>query len=153
MTVQLLLRSWITGLDVDIQWSELFLLRVRSQNSALWELYWKMVPFLVKRHQNSSLLAKCPPTKRAPLGAPNYGEANSTTRGTISLPFFSECMNVHWHSWNFMVKGMNFHDSPRRIINVHGLPWKSMLLRYSKLGSNLLGLTLSVLNIAGWHKV
>ncbi len=28
MTVELLLRSWIAGLDDDIQWSELFLLRV-----------------------------------------------------------------------------------------------------------------------------
>ena len=28
MTVELLLCSWITGLDDDIQWSELFLLRV-----------------------------------------------------------------------------------------------------------------------------
>ena len=30
MTVELLLRSWITGLDDDIQWSELFLLRVQD---------------------------------------------------------------------------------------------------------------------------
>ncbi len=29
--------------------------------------------------------------KRVLLGAPNYGQPNSTTRGAVSAPFFSEC--------------------------------------------------------------
>ncbi len=30
--------------------------------------------------------------KTVTLGAPNYGQPNSTPRGAVSAPFFSECM-------------------------------------------------------------
>ncbi len=34
---------------------------------------------------------RVPPVGGVPIGAPNYGQANSTPIGTISVPFFSEC--------------------------------------------------------------
>ena len=74
----------------------------------------KWCPFLVKEAPKQFPFGKVPTTKKAPLcrwgaktvllGAPNYGQPNSTPRGAVSAPFFSECgldyfiirQNVSW---------------------------------------------------------
>ena len=50
------------------------------QNGALGVLLLQMVPFFQRG------------TEIVPLRVPYYGQSNSAPRGTISVPFFSECL-------------------------------------------------------------
>ncbi len=54
-----------------------------------WGTLRQMVPFF--RHETLFLLIIMFMKKRVPLSVPLYGQSNSAFRGTVSVPYFSEC--------------------------------------------------------------
>ncbi len=69
MSFELSLYSWIDGLDDDIQWSELFLLRVQSVSAFMHErlgawLY--RVPIITKGIYNRTFFMECSQTWEMP---------------------------------------------------------------------------------------
>ncbi len=47
-------------------------------------------------------------TKTVPLAAPNYGQQNSTPRGAVSAPFFSEWVSI-WPEIVDLLQSFQFH--------------------------------------------
>ncbi len=67
-----------------------------------WGVLFSLIIMFVRKKTPLCIGVKTAPlcrwgAKTVPLGAPNYGQPNSTPRSAVSAPFFSEC--IIWNSY------------------------------------------------------